>query len=58
VFPVAPGDEIPENGAAIMTPRQGRVLHFTETADPTHAPASERTGEDAGFVIDGSEADG
>lgn len=56
MFPVAPGDEISEDGTTIMTPRQGRVLHFTETTDATDAPAGEGTNEEPGFVIDGSEA--
>ncbi len=58
MFPVAPSDEIPEDGAAIVAPGQGRVLHFTETTDATDAPACERTSKDAGFIIDGCEAYG
>ena len=55
MFPVAPGDEISEDGAAIVAPGQGRVLHFTETTDATDAPAREGTSEGPGFIIDGSE---
>ena len=42
LFPIGPGDQVAQGGAAVVTPGQRRLLHPAQGADAGGAPARER----------------